>query len=253
LAGLRGRQHEQTRKGIWLGAGLAVFVTIITFWLSRTVIQSLSRFGEKLEAVVSVLAVVVLLIVTNWVFHRFYWTGWNAKLRSLSKAAQNVQSSHWESIALLGVGFLTVYREGFETALFLQSLLLEGNIPAVAIGGGAALLCIVIVGLLTFTFGLKLPYRKLLVVTGFLVVAIMTSFIGQTVRLFQTVGWLAVHPIPNVHIPDWAGLWLGLYPSWEGLCIPPLALVYVGGAWLITRWRSSMAKRELVLATTAVG
>jgi hypothetical protein len=60
------------------------------------------------------------------------------------------------------------------------------------------------------------------------------------------VGWLAVHPIPNVHIPDWAGLWLGLYPSWEGLCIPPLALVYVGGAWLITRWRSSVAKRGLV-------
>ena len=142
LAGLRGQGHAQTRKGIWLGAWLAVLVTIITFWLSRTVIQSLSRFGEKLEAIVSVLAVIILLIVTNWVFHRFYWTGWNAKLRSLSKAAQNVTSSHWERFALLGVGFLTVYREGFETALFLQSLLLEGNIPAVAIGGGAALLCI---------------------------------------------------------------------------------------------------------------
>jgi high-affinity iron transporter len=248
LAGLRGHGHAQTRKGIWLGAWLAVFVTVITFWLSRTVIQSLSRFGEKLEAIVSVLAVIILLIVTNWVFHRFYWTGWNAKLRSLSKAAQNVTSSRWEHFALLGVGFLTVYREGFETALFLQSLLLEGNIPAVAIGGGAALSSIAVVGLLTFKFGLKLPYRKLLILTGFLVVTIMVSFIGQTVRLFQTVGWISVHPIPNVHIPDWAGLWLGLYPSWEGLFIPPLALVYVGGAWLITRWRSSAAKREMVLA-----
>ncbi len=248
LAGLRGQGHAQTRKGIWLGAWLAVLVTIITFWLSHTVIQSLSRFGEKLEAIVSVLAVIILLIVTNWVFHRFYWTGWNAKLRSLSKAAQNVTSSHWEHFALLGVGFLTVYREGFETALFLQSLLLEGNIPAVAIGGGAALLGIALIGLLTFKFGLKLPYRKLLVLTGLLVVAIMVSFIGQTVRLFQTVGWIPVHPIPNVHIPDWAGLWLGLYPSWEGLFIPPLALLYVGGAWLITRWRSSVAKREMVLA-----
>jgi high-affinity iron transporter len=252
LAGLRGQRHAQTRKGIWLGAWLAVGVTMITFWLSRTVIQSLSRFGEKLEAVVSILAVIILLIVTNWVFHRFYWTGWNTKLRSLSRAAQNVRSSRWESLALLGVGFLTVYREGFETALFLQSLLFEGNIPAVAIGGGAALGCIAIVGLLTFKFGMKLPYRKLLVLTGVLVVTIMVSFIGQTVRLFQTVGWLSVHPIPNVHIPDWAGLWLGLYPSWEGLCIPPLALVYVGGAWLLTRWRSSIAKRELVLATAAV-
>jgi high-affinity iron transporter len=248
LAGLRGREHTKTRKGIWLGAWLAVLVTVITFWLSRTVIQSLSRFGEKLEAIVSVMAVVILLIVTNWVFHKFYWTGWNAKLRSLSKAAQNVTSTRWERFALLGVGFLTVYREGFETALFLQSLLLEGNIPAIVIGGGAAILGIALVGLLTFKFGLKLPYRKLLVVTGFLVVTIMVSFIGQTVRLFQTVGWISVHPIPGVHIPDWAGLWLGLYPSWEGFCIPPLALVYVGGAWLLTRWRSAVANRELASA-----
>jgi high-affinity iron transporter len=245
LAGLRGQQHVRTRKGIWLGAWLAILATIITFWLSHTVIQSLSRFGEKLEAIVSILAVIILLIVTNWVFHRFYWTGWNAKLRSLSKAAQNVQSSQWEILALLGVGFLTVYREGFETALFLQSLLLEGNIPAIAIGGGFALLSIAVVGLLTFKFGLKLPYRKLLVLTGLLVVAIMVSFIGQTVRLFQTVGWISVHPIPYLHLPDWAGLWLGLYPSWEGICIPPLALLYVGGAWLLTRWRSSVAKRGI--------
>src|SRR5580704_17186099 len=33
------------------------------------------------------------------------WTGWNAELRSLSKAAQNVTSSRWEHFALLGVGF----------------------------------------------------------------------------------------------------------------------------------------------------
>ena len=55
LAGLRGRDHAQIRKGIWLGAWLAVLVTIITFWLSRTAIQSLSgsektrsiRFGAR--------------------------------------------------------------------------------------------------------------------------------------------------------------------------------------------------------------
>ena len=38
----------------------------------------------------SILAVFILFIVTNWVFHKFYWVGWNAKIRSLSKAAQNV-------------------------------------------------------------------------------------------------------------------------------------------------------------------
>ena len=79
-------------------------------------------------------------MVTNWVFHKFYWVGWNAKLRSLSKASQQAISARWEWLALLGVGFLTVYREGFETTLFMQSLLLEGSIWPVAVGMIAAAL-----------------------------------------------------------------------------------------------------------------
>ena len=39
------------------------------------------------------------------------------------------------------------------------------------------------------------------------------------------------------------GLWLGLYPSWEGILIPPLALVYVGGAWLWVRFQSYRNQR----------
>ena len=166
MAGLRGAEYASTRKGIAGGAWMGLFVTAITFWLSRTIIHSLTRFGEKLEAVVSVFAVIILFIVTNWVFHRVYWVGWNSKLRSLSKSAQDVSSTRWEWLALLGVGFLTVYREGFEMALFLQSLLLEGSKSAVIIGSAVAVVFLVLIGTLTFRFGVKLPYRKLMVLTG---------------------------------------------------------------------------------------
>jgi high-affinity iron transporter len=245
MAGLRGAEYASTRKGIASGAWMGLLVTAITFWLSRTIIHSLTRFGEKLEAVVSVFAVIILFIVTNWVFHRVYWVGWNSKLRSLSKSAQEVSSTRWEWLALLGVGFLTVYREGFEMALFLQSLLLEGSKSAVIIGSGVAILFLISIGMLTFRFGVKLPYRKLMVLTGLLVVSIMVTFLGSTVRLFQTVNWMPIHPIYSIHLPNWTGLWLGLYPSWEGLLIPPLALVYVGGIWLFNRWRSRKAESEL--------
>ena len=243
LAGLRGVEQAGTRRGIVGGAWLGVGASAVTFWLSKTIVQSLSHYGEKLEAIVSILAVCILLLVTNWVFHKFYWVGWNAKIRSLSKAAQGVGERRWESMALLGVGFLTVYREGFESALFLQSLILDGNPAAVWGGIAAGALFIGLVGGCTFKFGVKLPYRKLLVVTGVLVVSIMVSFLGSTTRLFQTVGWLPVHPVPGLHLPNWTGLWLGLYPSWEGLFIPPLALVYVGGAWLWTKWQSARGQQ----------
>ncbi len=236
LAGLRGAQNKGTRRWISSGAWLALVASALTFWLSKTLIQSLARYGEKLEAVVSILAVIILLMVTNWVFHKFYWVGWNSKLRSLSKASQ--QATRWEWLALVGVGFLTVYREGFETTLFMQSLLLEGSAWPVGIGVLAGTAFIAVIGFSIFKFGAKLPLRRMLVVTGVLVVTIMVTFLGSTTRLFQTVGWLPIHPIPGLEIPTWAGLWLGLYPSWEGLLVPPLALVYVSGAWLWVRWQS---------------
>jgi high-affinity iron transporter len=244
LAGLRGVENERIRGGIVKGALLGVVASGLTFWLSQTIVRSLVRYGEKLEAIVSVLAVIILLLVTNWVFHKMYWVGWNARLRDLSKSAKAVRTPIMEVAALLGVGFLTVYREGFETTIFMQSLVLEGSTSSVLLGVLAGFLFIGTIGTLILFFGAKLPYRKLLVVTGVLVVSIMVTFLGSAVRLFQTVSWLPVHPLPGLNLPNWLGVWFGLYPSWEGLLIPPLALVYVGGAWLYMRLTAQAAQEK---------
>jgi len=96
--------------------------------------------------------------------------------------------------------------------------------------------------------GAKLPYRKLLIVTGILVVTVLVTFLGSTVRLFQTVGWIPVHPIPWLELPPWMGVWLGFYPSWEGILIPWLGVAYVGGAWLFVKWQSRRAQKAILAA-----
>jgi high-affinity iron transporter len=234
LAGMRAPEQRTTRKRVVTGAWLAVVATAITFWISRTIIVSLSRFGEKLEAVISVLAVIVLLMVTNWVFHKVYWVGWNAKLRKLSKSGE----SRLEWLSLVTVGFLTIYREGFETTLFLQSLILEAGMRWVSIGIICGAILVGTAGVMIFVIGARLPYRKLLIFTGILVVTILVTFLGSTVRLFQTVGWMPIHPLTGLNLPAWAGFWLGLYPSVEGIVIPLLGLVYVAAAWLVVKWQA---------------
>ncbi len=121
------------------------------------------------------------------VFHKYYWTGWNARLRDLSKAAQKPRAPFFESLALVGVG--------------LQSLILEAGMRPVLVGlaiGGALIAAL---GFVVFLVGAKLPYRKMLVFTGVLVVFVLFTFMGSTVRLFQTVGWLPVHPVPGLELP----------------------------------------------------
>jgi high-affinity iron transporter len=252
LAGLRGSENAGIRKRISIGAWLALVVTAVVFVASRTFLQGLSHYGETLEAVISIIAVAVLLIVTNWVFHKYYWTGWNARLRELSRAAQRQQEAGWESIALVGVGFMTIFREGFETTLFMQSLILEAGMRPVLIGLALGGIFIAAIGLAVFSIGAKLPYRKMLVVTGVLVVFVLFTFIGSTVRLFQTVGWLPVHPAPGLELPAWMGVWLGLYPTWEGLLVPFGTFAYVGGMWLFVRLSAKrVQEREAKLQHSA--
>ncbi len=108
---------------------------------------------------------------------------------------------------------MTIFREGFETTLFMQSLILEAGMKAVSLGLLIGFLLIGTLGVAVFAIGAKLPYRKMLVVTGVLVIFVLFTFLGSTTRLFQTVGWLPVHPIP-----DWSCLH-GWASGWD--CIPP--------------------------------
>jgi len=242
LAGLRGEENRVTRRWIGRGAWLALLASAITFWLSRTLIDSLSRYGEKLEAVVSILAVVVLLIVTNWVFHKYYWADWNTKLRHLMKGARDGSTARWQWLALVSVGFVTIYREGFEVSLFMQSLIMEGSVQSVVIGVLISAALITALGTAIFVIGTKLPIRKMLVITGLFIVSILVTFLGSTVRIFQTVGWMSIHPISHFEIPTWMGQWLGLYPSWEGLIVPFLGLSYIAGAWLYMKITANRAQ-----------
>ncbi len=245
LAGLRGAENAGIRRRIGIGAWLALAASAALFAVSRTLLVGLSRYGETLEAVISIIAVIILLMVTNWVFHKYYWTGWNARLRELSKAAQRQAATRWEHLALVGVGFMTIFREGFETTLFMQSLILEAGMQAVSLGLLIGCVLIGALGFAVFYIGAKLPYRRMLVVTGVLVIAVLFTFLGSTVRLFQTVGWLPVHPISGLELPVWMGVWLGLYPTWEGMLIPFATFAYVGGMWLWVKVTAQRAEKRM--------
>ena len=71
-----------------------------------------------------------------------------------------------QASALVLLGFSSVYREGFEVVLFLQTLQLQAGTPAVLEGVAIGLAGTIAVGVVTFFLQQKLPYRRMLVVTG---------------------------------------------------------------------------------------
>ena len=122
--------NRRFRRPLLIGVGVALVASALTWAIAQTVLGSLARYGEKLEAVVSVIAIAVLLLILNWFYHRVYWAehlaGFHQRKQRLLRGA-GVGLVAAQTLGLAALGFSSVYREGFETVLFLQALTLEAG------------------------------------------------------------------------------------------------------------------------------
>lgn len=243
------------RRPVYRGALLALPASVLMFALALLLLDSLSQYGEKLEAAVGVVAIGVLLLVLNWFFHRVYWTEWIKGHRERGKALTGAAIAAGAGAAtvagLYTLGFTSVFREGFETVLFLQALQLSSGTGVVLAGVSLGLVFTAVVGAATFALERRLPYKKMLVATGVLIALVLVVLVGNTTRTMQGVGWLAIHPI-DVEFPLWLGTWLGVYPTVETLAAQALALCFVIGSYFAAEWvRKRDVRRAVAAAATA--
>jgi high-affinity iron transporter len=242
MSSMKRAEERKYRQPMWWGTGLALLATVATWFLARGVLQSLARYGEKLEAVVSLIAIAVLLVILNWFFHKRYWTEWIAAFHARKRQLISGETGLW--LGLVTLGFTSVYREGFETVLFLQALVLEGGTTVVLIGTAIALAAVVAIGLITFRLQVHLPYKKMLIVTGVLIGLVLLQMVGNTTHLLQVVGWLPIHLIEGVRLPFWLGTWFGLYPTWEGVSLQLAAAAFVIGSYYLAERLNEQPRRK---------
>jgi high-affinity iron transporter len=247
MAGMVGAQAG-LRKPLLLGAAAAFVATVATWGIAQTVLGSLSRYGEKLEAMVSLVAIGVLLLILNWFYHRVYWGEHLAGLHSRKKKiiGIGVGAVLAQIVGLVMLGFTSVYREGFETVLFLQAIVLEAGAGIVLIGVAIGLAATLAVGYLTIRLQRKLPHKKMLVATGLLILWVLVIMVGTTVQTLQVVGWIPVTPVEGLRLPYWAGLWLGVFPTWEGLLAQGAAVVFVLGSYVLAEQLRARRRRAIL-------
>ena len=104
------------------------------------------------------------------------------------------------------------------------------------------------VGFLIFALHSKLPHKKLLIVTGVLISAVLVTMVGNTVHVLQAVGWMPISPIEVLSLPYWAGQWLGLYPTWEGLILQLIAGIFVIGSYFVAEHLKNSERRQRIVA-----
>src|SRR6266853_4166377 len=224
------------RRPVALGAGAAFIASLITWFIAVRIVGSLSdnMSALDLQAVTGLLAVIVLLVIMNWFFHKIYWGGWirahNRRRKALLDAATSSSHLRWGLILL---GFTSLYREGFEVVLFLQSYHLRLGGAVVLKGTLVGLVLTGMVALLTFVLQQRLPYRKMLITTGILLGVVLLVMVGEEAQEMQLANWISATPIPWLtnSIPAWVSLWFAVFPTYETMAAQFLAALIVIGSY----------------------
>ncbi len=233
------------RQPIAAGAAAAFAATLVTWWIVVAILDNISDSVPALDvqAATGLVAIIVLLVVMNWFFHKFYWSGWislhTKKKRELLKGAEKEKSRARVTWGLALLGFSSLYREGFEVVLFLQNYRLKLGNHAVLNGVLIGLIFASIVAVLTFVAHRKLPYKRMLILTGALLGVVLLVMVGEEAQEMQLAHWISTTPIPALEgiIRPWMGLWLAVFPTVETLLAQGVAAVLVLGSYGVVQFQ----------------
>jgi len=234
------KKEKNYTKGVTTGTCLGLIATVATWFIVVAILSGINAPELDIQAATGLLAIVVLLVVMNWFFHKIYWTGWitnhTKRGRKLveSAASQNTLSMFGGFILL---GFTAIYREGFEVVLFLQQLRLKDGDTIVMTGVAIGLILTGIVAVLTFIAHERLPYKKMLVLTGVMLGAVLLVMVGESIQEMQQAHWIATTPL-NLPIPSWMGMWFAVFPNVQCLLAQAAAAILVLGSYTVAQYKN---------------
>jgi FTR1 family protein len=250
LGSLEAGRASDFRRPLGWGVLAALVATALTWVLATLVIDIAPLQRELLEAVTALVAVAVLIAVSFWLVSRLEQRRWMEFMRARVSSAIAAGSA----LAFAGLGFTAVYREGFETVLFYQALLLfaQGLTSWVLLGIGTAAVALAGVGYAILRAGRRLPLRAMLLCGASVLLVLSAAFAGNAVRSLQEGDWLPVTPVAG----DWARLPVflaeltGIHPTVEGLGTQAALLgLYLLGALYMFAWRPLRRRRAATPAT----
>ncbi len=223
---------RKARRQIYLGVAAGIVATLGTWVVARALVPIGGGSRELVEGVTGLLAVAVLLYVSNWLFQKTYIHDWKEYLRAHAGRAVTTGSA----LAMAWLAFAAVYREGFETVLFYQALLFDAGPLAVLAGAIPGALLIGALGVAIIRLGVKLPLKRVFAVTNAILLYLAFTFVGKGLYNLQEAGVFAPHPLRLV--PDTLVLrQLGIYPVAETLAGQLCFVLLLGATYLFYRRR----------------
>lgn len=181
LAYLRKIGRRDLFRPVWVGVGVATAIALAFGIIVHITVSEFEGKAElRLEAAVSIIAVVVLTWMVFWMQRQS--RGMKGDLERRVDAAL----SHEGAISgLVAVALFSVLREGLEASLFLVAAATGESGRDVLIGGLVGLTAAFVLGFMVYLGGHKIPMRAFFTVTGMIVIVFAAGLCAKTVMYLQ--------------------------------------------------------------------
>ncbi|HEV7562142.1 MAG TPA: iron uptake transporter permease EfeU [Solirubrobacterales bacterium] len=173
-------------RQMWIGVGIAIVLcTAVGVGLDLIGEQLPQKEQEGLETVIGVIAVATISYMIIWMTR--HSRGIKSELEGEAASALATGST----IALVGMAFLAVLREGFETSAFLLAAFQDASDTAAA-GAGATLglLAAVLIGLGLYRGGVRINLSRFFRVTGLILVFVAAGLLASAAHTAHEAGWI---------------------------------------------------------------
>lgn len=168
----------------WAGAGLAALLCLV---LGIALEQASAEFPQKaqelFESLVGLIAVVLLTSMVFWMRKAARSIG-----IGLRQSVDVALSSNRSGLALVGMVFLAVGREGLESVFFLLAAFQQDVGLAAPLGAVLGLVCAVLVGWAIYRGSLKLDLGRFFRWTGVFIIFVAAGLLSGALRSLHEAG-----------------------------------------------------------------
>lgn len=209
-------------KGTSSVVGGALLGLILSIGLGITFIYTIGNNGvvrEGMEAILGIVAVVLMYVVGIWMHRRSNAQRWNEMIQSMYNNAM----SNGNLILLGTIGLISVLREGVEVIIFYMGMIGSITTKDFILGIGLAIIILIIFAF-AFRFIVKLiPVRFIFRVLSILIFVMTFKMLGVSIQKLQLLGYMSHHSIEGLPTLSW----IGFYPSVETIIAQVILIILI--------------------------
>jgi high-affinity iron transporter len=171
---------------MWLGVGIAAVLCVAVAVILRVVDQQLpQQQQEGLETVVGLIAVSMITYMIVWMRRH------SRELKGALEGSAAEALAAGSTAALVGMAFLAVLREGFETSVFMLAAFQDtSNTTAAGAGAVIGLAAAIALGWAIYRGGVRINLSRFFRITGFVLVLVAAGLLATAVHTAHEATWL---------------------------------------------------------------